>query len=67
MAGRPKQHSEEVMAEAVADYLAGEHSYDIALSIGVSNPTILNWVRAAGHRVRTAQESRALDRARRSS
>lgn len=65
MAGRPRS-SEEVMAEAVADYLAGEHSYDIGLSLGVSSETVLNWVRTAGHRVRTSAQSRALDRARRS-
>lgn len=64
MAGRPR-HSEEKMAEAVADYVAGEHSYDIALSLGVSHQTVLNWVRAAGHRVRTTQQSRELDEARR--
>ena len=57
--------SEEEIAEAVADYVAGEHSYDIGLSLGVSNATVLSWVRAAGERVRTATQSKALDRERR--
>ena len=38
--------------QAVADYLAGETAWDLAFAYGVSDTTILNWVRAAGHRPR---------------
>jgi transposase-like protein len=47
-----RRHTEAEIAEAVSDYELGESADDIAVSMGVSSQTILNWVREAGVRVR---------------
>lgn len=40
----PKRYTEEVKAEAVRRYMAGESSPKIAADIGCTNTTIMSWV-----------------------
>lgn len=45
-------HSGETRAAAVADYLAGYSSRDVAEMHDVGASTVLAWVKAAGHEAR---------------
>lgn len=45
-------HSPETRAAAVADYLRGLSSTDVAKRHGVGSSSVLAWVKAAGHEAR---------------
>ena len=45
----PMKYSEDVIVQAVKDYLSGKDEYDISKKLKCSPQTVLGWVARTGH------------------